>query len=383
MNDESRHCLCIPATPEDLPIKILDVNIVGNHVAGQFAVLFQQTLDFSTDASLALSRAETLLLYAWQELNTGKWSDVNFNWHKLYAAVSWLKAVATFRCRTTGESSTPPEVWLDIIKICDMGHLMGGDVWEGILLRTISAAEAKISELSPAVFAEPQRKKRTETVTICDVLHPIEELDRPSLAHFQAAFLRLKRPLMLKGILETWPALSKWSPEYVRSICGSRTVPVELGKRYTDEDWGQELMTISAFIDKYIYMLDNPDKKIAYLAQHDLLSQAPLLRDDISMPDYIAFAGDDDPDMNAWFGPEGTVSPLHHDPKDNFLCQVFGEKYVRLYEESESEKVYPHESTMLFNTSQVDVEDPDLERFPKFAEAVFSDCILRPEKLAG
>jgi [protein]-arginine 3-hydroxylase / protease len=225
---------------------------------------------------------------------------------------------------------------------------------------------------------EPPHKKKHEKPVHCNVFHPILEVQLPSLTDFMSQFLRRKKPVILKGCLESWPALGKWSPEYIRSICGSRTVPVELGKRYTDEDWGQELMTISAFIDKFIYMIGNPEKKIAYLAQHDLLSQAPGLQDDIGVPDYIAFCGDDQPDLNVWFGPQGTVSPLHHDPKDNFFCQVFGEKYVRLYEESESGNLYPHQSSMLSNTSQVDVQNPDRQKFPKFSGAFFSDCILRP-----
>ena len=57
--------------------------------------------------------------------------------------------------------------------------------------------------------------------------------------------------------------------------------------------------------------------------------------------------------MNAWFGPKGTVSPLHHDPHHNLLAQVVGEKYIRIYSTSETEKLYAHDSFLLSNTSQV------------------------------
>lgn len=42
------------------------------------------------------------------------------------------------------------------------------------------------------------------------------------------------------------------SIEYLRSVAGCRTVPVEVGSRYTDEDWSQTLLTVNEFIDKYI-----------------------------------------------------------------------------------------------------------------------------------
>lgn len=48
--------------------------------------------------------------------------------------------------------------------------------------------------------------------------------------------------------------------------------------------------------------------------------------EDFSTPEYCNFfdenSSEEPPDINAWFGPGGTVSPLHTDPKNNLLCQV-------------------------------------------------------------
>lgn len=45
------------------------------------------------------------------------------------------------------------------------------------------------------------------------------------------------------------------------------------------------------------------------------------------MPEYCCLSknyeeNNGDPSINAWFGPENTVSPLHCDIKDNILAQV-------------------------------------------------------------
>ncbi len=39
---------------------------------------------------------------------------------------------------------------------------------------------------------------------------------------------------------------------YLKKIAGPRTVPIELGSKYTDEEWSQELMTLSEFIDRFV-----------------------------------------------------------------------------------------------------------------------------------
>ncbi|RUS17504.1 hypothetical protein BC937DRAFT_89897 [Endogone sp. FLAS-F59071] len=235
----------------------------------------------------------------------------------------------------------------------------------------------------------------------------------PSLLSFLSHINALHpTPLIIsEGVIAHWPAFHpprNWSdPSYLLSIASDRVVPVEIGSRYTDDVWTQRMMRFGDFVNQYVLKgEDNHERKetdtnsplasstppppqpIAYLAQHDLLSQIPRLRDDIAVPDYCYLSPEPAPPeypsppatpdgviTNAWFGPHGTVSPLHHDPYHNLLAQVVGRKFVRLYAPREGENLYPFEG-MMGNTSQVDVENPDYTRFPAFVSAEYVECIL-------
>src|SRR5581483_11277393 len=75
-----------------------------------------------------------------------------------------------------------------------------------------------------------------------------------------------------------------------------------------------------------------------------------------------------------WFGPGGTVTPLHHDVLNVMLVQVYGRKLVRLISPLESHCLY-HDVGVY---SKVDPTRPDAERFPRFSRVRPFNILLEP-----
>ncbi|KAI8624540.1 Clavaminate synthase-like protein [Xylariaceae sp. FL1651] len=230
------------------------------------------------------------------------------------------------------------------------------------------------------------------------VRNSISKVDALSIGEFQTYVNKPRdptvgpKPLILCNAINEWPALSTrpWNrPSYLLSqtFDGRRLVPVEIGRSYVDEGWGQRLITFGEFLREYIDpslssgsespkghgsdASPNKARAIAYLAQHQLFTQLPNLRNDILIPDYCYTSPPrhpsdplvdqpelDEPLLNAWFGPPGTISPLHNDPYHNILTQVVGRKYVRLYSPLETARLAARgkeNGVEMSNTSLIDV----------------------------
>lgn len=83
-----------------------------------------------------------------------------------------------------------------------------------------------------------------------------------------------------------------------------------------------------------------------------------------------------------WIGPAGHVEPLHSDEGDGTLLQILGRKHVVLFPASDLYKLYPFPLFAKVGpwVSQVDLDAPEFERFPKLREALEHriDVILEP-----
>ncbi|XP_075851311.1 bifunctional peptidase and arginyl-hydroxylase JMJD5 isoform X2 [Microcebus murinus] len=316
----------LPDTKEDLKLDL------GEKVERSVVTLLQQAtaLFYEGRRDECLQSSEAILDYSWEKLNTGPWQDVDKDWRRVYAFGCLLKALCL--CQVPGDAAAVAAA----LRVCDMGLLMGAAILGDVLLKVAAILQTHRPGKRPARSAtreQPSTKKAKDdhgSIPDLQLERAVPRLHCPSLEHFQKHFLAPQRPVILEGVADHWPCMKKWSLEYIQEVAGCRTVPVEVGSRYTDEEWSQTLMTVSEFISKYIV---SKPRDIGYLAQHQLFDQ------------------------------------------------VMGRKYIRLYSPQESEALYPHDTHLLHNTSQVDVENPDLEKFPKFAEAPFQSCVLSPGEI--
>lgn len=311
------------------------------------------------------------------------------------------------------------EDWVqDVVRVLDLAIIVAGaprreDMIEQLLDVLQRYLEEQHHQTDPRPAKKPKRNVSdafpTQKKDVPHIRRQISTRSGMSFADFEK-HLDTTLPLVIRGAIAHWPALQErpWnSPEYLmeKTFGGRRLVPIEIGRSYTDVGWGQDIVTFKDFMHNYITDRSdkgNGDAAIGYLAQHDLFSQIPSLRADIATPDFCytnppapapgtplasmaVTPKREEPHIQAWFGPAGTVSPLHMDHYHNIFCQVVGSKYIRLYGPHETPKLYPKgvegDGIDMSNTSEVEVEveandDETDRRFPLFREAVYVETIL-------
>eukprot|EP00468_Gymnochlora_sp_CCMP2014_P004949 CAMPEP_0167748716 /NCGR_PEP_ID=MMETSP0110_2-20121227/4992_1 /TAXON_ID=629695 /ORGANISM="Gymnochlora sp., Strain CCMP2014" /LENGTH=422 /DNA_ID=CAMNT_0007633761 /DNA_START=135 /DNA_END=1403 /DNA_ORIENTATION=- len=372
---------------------------------------------------MALNLIEAAREICWEQLHTGPWNEVDDAWREAFASttLSLVKRrmaildVQNNKTVVKEAKSSPRERKRKRDKSNDKDNALLMKQLHYIdqaLMMSPPNSRPLLHKLAEEIHELMIKSVQFDTEPWADndndcKLHTSSSTERscirrvvdPSMIEF-LSIMKKREPVLIVGAMKDWPATSKWRDlSYFRKTCGWRSIPVELGSSYLSTDWSQQIMVLNNFLDNYIrtpvkrQRLDkapnngksiiDPGKK-GYLAQHTLFDQIPALRKDILVPDLCAL-GDEDDDgevkINAWFGPGGTVSPLHFDPEHNILAQVVGRKKVILYSPKDSEYLYPSPTAMLHNTSQIDVENPDDKKFPLFRRAQPLEVELRSSEM--
>jgi Cupin-like domain len=195
----------------------------------------------------------------------------------------------------------------------------------------------------------------------------IEERTKLDFQDFLHFFVLQYRPVIIRGAIAHWPAVHKWSPEYLREVVAGSKIVIKSksdygatgSKRHFEDSKEVDFAEVVDMMTRD----DAPD--ISYARQTRVWKDIAQLAADVEDLGY-APANVAKTDGSLWVGPAGTVAQMHWDPAHNLFAQIRGEKKWILVSPSESHLTYGNK----FSLSQI-VEDPRVRtRFPGVAEKI-------------
>lgn len=265
------------------------------------------------------------------------------------------------------------------------------DLYERLLAAGISGADAtrelQQAQSSPYVVGAQRLRNRLvkhdwvlDNQRRLNRLLPAEIPRRCRLSRddFLRDYYTANRSVIVTGMLDDWPARSKWSLDYFQTHFGDRMVQVQFGRtrdaRYEiNKTAHQKTMLFGEYV-RLVHAAgrENDFYMTAYNEGPNRRALAELWNDIVQVPEYLSAAG---PSRGfLWFGPAGTVTPFHHDLTNNFMAQVVGRKRVLVIPACEIAHVYNVEHCF----SQVDGRRIDFARYLLMRDVRVLECTLNP-----
>jgi hypothetical protein len=200
-----------------------------------------------------------------------------------------------------------------------------------------------------------------------------------SRADFLENYYAKNIPLILTDITKNWQALSLWNPEYLKENYGQVEIEVQ-SDRNSDRlyelniDKHRQKMQMADYADNVVKGgATNNYYMVANNGNIEKTALRGLLKDIEIFPEYL-----DPQNINCttffWFGPAGTITPLHHDPVNLIFVQVYGRKVWKIISPYFTHRLYNYQGVF----SAVDVEDPDYEKYPLFYQVPIIEVTLNP-----
>ncbi|KRT86086.1 hypothetical protein AMK59_193, partial [Oryctes borbonicus] len=228
---------------KELEDSVVDVNPV---IRNTFKEVYKACREESIDKTHQI-KIDSVVDYLNEQLHMGHWSSVPLTMRKAFFASSFLKVIVALQL----DSSI--EALYEALKCIDLGILLGHPLDNDSKLLTdaanfINGELVKVDSVKlEATVAGDRKRKHDFSFHEFDNLKGIEVTSRslPSLECFLKEFYHPESPVKIKDSINHWPALTKWTNiSYILNIAGNRTVPIEIGSQYSDENWSQKLMTL-------------------------------------------------------------------------------------------------------------------------------------------
>lgn len=226
----------------------------------------------------------------------------------------------------------------------------------------------------------------------------IERRSNLSYEDFAREYLYPMKPVIVTDVLQKWPAMTRWTPEFFKHEFSSVkfTINDTTYGRASFKNGKEVEFTMAEFIDR---VLESTEENPApYFRNQILYDLFPTLKQDIQpIPQYlqpnwlserflvkrVAKVLNPGSAMELFIGGKGAAFPvLHYDGAATHavLMQIYGRKQYIVYPPEQESFMYP--SPEKRNISAINsIDKPDLDKFPLFAKAEATIFFLDPGEL--
>ena len=226
-------------------------------------------------------------------------------------------------------------------------------------------------------------------------MNKIERIHKPTKEDFERNFFCPLKPCIITGATNNWKALTLWKLDYLNSLIGDKIVHCrESDSDYFENYNGSHInkhknIKMSVFIEWLMleqsrefwdWFRPEISSKRYYLTSSNIPTDFPELLQDIEFPEYF------DHQMleftRLWIGCGNNRLNLHYDTYYNLYTQIIGNKKWVIFPPQQSSLLYAYPFyTPFYWCSQVNVNEPDLNKFPKFGEVKPLEFMTEPGEM--
>lgn len=189
---------------------------------------------------------------------------------------------------------------------------------------------------------------------------------------FRKEYVARNLPLHIPALASDWPAMEKWSFQYIANLGPELEVGAAVGDFFNDRTQFKRQT-----LGEYVQLLVSGEPDAGYLAVFQMFKAFPQLIEDVDFSLLSSAMPLNHP--MGWLGPAGSISGYHIDWAENIVAQICGRKRFYLVAPDQTRKMYPGKKyDYLSLVSQVDARNYDDRRFPLFREANVLGVTLQP-----
>ncbi len=229
--------------------------------------------------------------------------------------------------------------------------------------------------------------KRNWLLKTCDTLaaldtrysQAVEKRATPDFQTFVNNYYSKHLPVVLTNGVDHWPALKKWTPEFLQEQFGEQEIEVQFGRDRDplyERNSGKhkKRMLMREFIALVQQGESNNHYMTANNTKNSFSSLEPLFQD---VADFGEGYRQQDTLQSGnlfWFGPKGTFTPIHHDLTNNMLVQIYGRKKVTLIPAFQVPWLYNDKGVF----SAADYPNFDPKRHPHMRKITPVEVVIQP-----